>query len=109
MDRKKRGKPVTEQAASLQIKKLGDFLISGHTPQSVIEHSIAGSYQGLFAPKATQAAPKTSQPAESFRERDERLARERWEQAAGRPSSTESRDVIDITPGHTAQMLEIEQ
>lgn len=106
-DRKKRGKPITEEAASLQVKKLGEYMQAGHTPEAVIEHSIASSYQGLFAPKTTaQAAPKTGPQAESFRERDERLARERWEQAAGR--APQHAHIIDITPAEPARLLEIE-
>lgn len=106
-DRKKRGKPITEEAASLQVKKLGEYMQAGHTPEAVIEHSIASSYQGLFAPKATaHAAPKTGPQAESFRERDERLARERWEQAAGR--APQHAHIIDITPAEPARLLEIE-
>lgn len=106
-DRKKRGKAITEKAAELQLAKLSDFRDAGHSPESVIEHSIASSYQGLFAPKATaQAAPKTGPQAESFRERDERLARERWEQAAGR--APQHAHIIDITPAEPARLLEIE-
>lgn len=106
-DRKKRGKPVTEKAAELQIKKLSDYLDAGHTPEAVIEHSIASSYQGLFAPKGVQQAVAGAVIAESFRERDERQARERWEQATGRTSARTN--VIDITPSTPAQILEIEQ
>ena len=46
-------------------------------------------------------------PAESFRERDERMARERWEQATGRTSARTN--VIDITPAEPGQILEIGQ
>lgn len=106
-DRKKRGKPVTEAAAALQLKQLGEYLAAGHQPVSVIEHSIASSYQGLFAPKTiTQVTTKAGQQAESFRERDERMARERWEQAAGR--APQHAHIIDITPAEPARLLEIE-
>lgn len=106
-DRKKRRKAITEKAAELQLAKLSDFRDAGHSPESVIEHSIASSYQGLFAPKTmNQAAPKTGPQAESFRERDERLARERWEQAAGR--APQHAHIIDITPAEPARLLEIE-
>ena len=44
--------------------------------------------------------------SESFRERDERLARERWEQAAGR--APQHAHIIDITPAEPARLLEIE-
>jgi hypothetical protein len=42
---------------------------------------------------------------ESFRERDQRLARERWEEATGRRTTTSN--IIDITP--SASFLEIQQ
>lgn len=106
-DRKKRGNAITEKAAELQIKKLTELRDTGHTPESVIEHSIASGYQGLFAPKTiTQVTTKAGQQAESFRERDERLARERWEQAAGR--APQHAHIIDITPAEPARLLEIE-
>lgn len=73
-DRSKRGKPVTETAARLQIKQLGEYLAAGHLPESVIEHSIAGGYQGLFPPRMAGMHGGTS---ESFEERDERNARNR--------------------------------
>jgi len=106
-DRKKRGNAITEKAAELQLKKLTELRDTGHTPESVIEHSIASGYQGLFAPKTiTQVTTKAGQQAESFRERDERMARERWEQAAGR--APQHAHIIDITPAEPARLLEIE-
>lgn len=39
-----------------------------------------------------------AQPVESFRERDERLARERWQEMAGRRIKPVTADVIDMPP-----------
>lgn len=60
-DRKKRGKAITEAGARMQIKALETYRGEGHAPQAVIEHSIAGGYQGLFPPKAKPGAQ--GQPA----------------------------------------------
>lgn len=101
-DRKKRGKPITERAAVLQVKQLGEHLAGGHLPEAVIEHSIASGYQGLFAPKVFSAAAAPGKAPESFRERDERIARERvngliYGRSDG-PEVTDFDNVIDITP-----------
>lgn len=51
-DRKERRKPITERGAKSQIKELARLMmLEGHQPADVIAHSIAGGYQGLFAPK----------------------------------------------------------
>lgn len=74
IDRKKRGKPITEEAASLQVKKLGEYMQAGHQPESVIEHSIAASYQGLYPPKNVsgdrQARAHTSAKHAGFNDKD---------------------------------------
>lgn len=70
-DRKQRGKGITEDAARLQIKKLGDYRSDGFTPAEVIENSIANGYQGLFPPKRSAAKPvKTGSRYAGFREMD---------------------------------------
>lgn len=49
-----------------------------------------------------ERSTKAAAPAESFRERDQRLARERWEQATGQrhpDNASADHRVIDITPG----------
>jgi hypothetical protein len=51
-DRAKRRKPVTAEAAKLQLAKLEAFMAQGHQPKDVIDNSIANGYQGLFAPSA---------------------------------------------------------
>lgn len=61
-DRRKRGKPITEDAAALQLEKLIEYAAHGHTPESVVKHSIAGSFQGLYPPKVNGAAGPPIQP-----------------------------------------------
>jgi hypothetical protein len=55
-DRKERRKPITARAAEAQIKQLTEYRDQGHAPESVIEYSIAGGYQGLFAPNKQRKA-----------------------------------------------------
>ena len=43
-------KPIGKLAAAQQIKKLAEYRAQGHSPKTVIEHSVAGSFQGLYAP-----------------------------------------------------------
>jgi hypothetical protein len=59
-DRRKRGKAITDAGARLQVKALQTYRAEGHEPQAVIEHSIAGGYQGLYPPKGRAAAASTS-------------------------------------------------
>lgn len=61
-DRKKRGKAITEAGARLQLKALDTYRGEGHSAQSVIEHSIAGGFQGLYPPKARHGQAQ-QQPA----------------------------------------------
>lgn len=55
-DRKDRKKPVTEEGAKRQLQKLAGYLADGYLPGDVIANSIAGSYQGLFPPRAQARA-----------------------------------------------------
>lgn len=48
-------KPITEQAAREQLRRLGEFRQAGATPREVLRHCIAAGWQGLFAPAGTQA------------------------------------------------------
>jgi hypothetical protein len=60
-DRAKRGKPMTEDAARMQVKKLDGYRAQGFTAAEVIEHSVGSSYQGLYPPSRAQqsaAAPQ---------------------------------------------------
>lgn len=70
-DRKKRGKPITEAAAGLQLKNLDKLRAQGFKAEAVIEHSIANGYQGLFPPRGDalagnglQADPKAERAAQ---------------------------------------------
>lgn len=49
-DRRERHKPISTRAAAQQLKRLAQFREQGIDPVSVIEHSIANGYQGLFPP-----------------------------------------------------------
>lgn len=67
-DRQERRKPVTERAAKHQIAALTKYRAEGHDPADVIAHSIAGSYQGLFAPSADRGKTSgSSASADSFK------------------------------------------
>lgn len=50
-DRKQRGKPITEDAARLQVKKLAEHLAAGYAPETVIDNAIENGWQGLYEPK----------------------------------------------------------
>lgn len=58
-DRKARKKPVTQEAAKLQLKQLADLRAEGHQPSAVIANSIASGYQGLYPPR-TQTRTKSN-------------------------------------------------
>ncbi|EFF76079.1 GIY-YIG nuclease family protein [Achromobacter piechaudii] len=58
-DRKARKKPVTQEAAKLQLKQLAELRAEGHQPSAVIANSIASGYQGLFPPR-TQTRTKSN-------------------------------------------------
>ncbi len=68
-DRKQRGKPITEDAAELQLKQLERHRDEGNTPKAVIEHSIAGGFQGLYAPKKRPGDPVEAESSEWFETR----------------------------------------
>lgn len=69
-DRKQRGKPITEDAARLQIDSLTKYHGQGYTAREVIDHSIASSYQGLFPPKRAIGKAATSSRHSGFRDFD---------------------------------------
>jgi hypothetical protein len=76
-DRQERKKPITKEGAKQQLAKLDGYRAAGHSPRAVIEHSIAGGYQGLFAP-AVQKGQQAPEPREWHESRSgvERKARE---------------------------------
>lgn len=70
-DRAVRRKPVTEQGAAAQLRQLDGYRRQGHSPASVIEHSIAGGFQGLYPPDKA----KTAKPAMTTADRNAEAAR----------------------------------
>lgn len=68
-DRKDRRKPISAQAAALQLQTLDRYRAEGFTPRQVIEHSISNGYQGLFPPKPSKVNGATSRHS-GFRERN---------------------------------------
>lgn len=97
--------PVTEAAMAgivREAKKAGVSL------EQALEQCCARGWTGFKAEWLQPAATPTPQacaPTESFRERDQRAARERWDEIAGR--RLRSAEVIDITPT-TLPPLELE-
>jgi hypothetical protein len=61
--RKEKGKPVTPLSASKAFEALRAYIDAGHTARTVIDHSIANGYQGLFAPSNT--TPKVGNKVQS--------------------------------------------
>jgi uncharacterized protein YdaU (DUF1376 family) len=59
-ERRKTGKAITEAGARLQIKALATYRAEGCEPLAVIEHSIAGGYQGLYPPKGRAGQPQAA-------------------------------------------------
>jgi len=95
-DRSKRGKPVTEKAAELQVAQLAEYLGQGHLPEAVIAHSIAGGFQGLY-PKRGQAVAGSA-PLQSFEERADAAARGKVDRLIHGTSDTRQPDVFDLDP-----------
>jgi hypothetical protein len=60
-DRKARKKTITELAARLQLKQLAGYQADGYSPESVIAHSIAGGFQGLYPPR--KRLPQNGSPS----------------------------------------------
>jgi hypothetical protein len=90
-DRRTRGKPVTQAAAVLQHRQLAEYMAQGHKPRAVIEHSIAGGFQGLYPPKGKPNGPgqAASVHPDDWREtrsgiegKGESLGLGKWDQAA---------------------------
>jgi hypothetical protein len=67
-DRAERKKPVTEEGAKGQIRKLEAYMAEGFTPEEVIEHSIASGYQGLYAPARNRSQSRADEHARVVRE-----------------------------------------
>lgn len=81
---KEKRKTPTLSAQSAQIRKLEKYRSQGHTPDAVIEHSIAGNYQGLYPEQTNGLNGNSSGPKLSAVERVRRAnAHILDEQAAG--------------------------
>lgn len=95
--RKSKRAPLTATALAL-IRSEADSI--GMSLQDALGICCARGWQGFKAGWLEERRrPQSTVPQETFRERDERLARERWEEMTGRrPSSTAQSNVIDITP-----------
>lgn len=59
-DRRDRRKPITAEGAKSQIKKLDGYRRDGFSPGDVIEHSIAGGFQGLYTPARNGSQPRAT-------------------------------------------------
>ena len=97
--RKKKRAADTPFAVSLILKDLIKFRAGGHDIEDILNKSIKNGWTDVYEPKAP-SKQFSGKPAESFAERDERHARERYEEATGKRSRT----VIDITP--STELLE---
>lgn len=74
---------------------------AGYSLEDALMTCCSRGWVGFKADWVDDRPQQAAAPAESFRERDLRLARERWEQATGQrhPDSVRNdRQVIDITP-----------
>ncbi len=69
-DRAARRKPITERGAVRQVAQLAEYRKAGHSPASVIAHSLAGGFQGLYPPPkvAVPVAVTTPTPADPMAE-----------------------------------------
>lgn len=61
-NRKETRKPITEDAAKLQIKTLTKYREEGQDPVAVIENAIANGWQGLFRLRNVNDGTRTSAP-----------------------------------------------
>lgn len=59
--RKQIKKPLTEYAAKLVVKKLGELARAGHDPQAVLDQSIMNCWQGIFEVKDRPSDPGLGQ------------------------------------------------
>ena len=84
-----RKKPISKTTAEFQIKRLDAMRSEGHSPKSVIEHSIAGGFQGLYAPNKPRNAPPDKETLPWYESRagveakGEELGVGRWKEEEG--------------------------
>ena len=89
---------ATPSQRQLAIAKLTQWRADGLDWRQALESAALAGWQGLFKPEPARNGNGTGAQRESFRERDLRMARERFEEAAGRRPQ-QSAQIIDITPG----------
>lgn len=89
---------ATPSQRQLAIAKLTQWRADGLDWRQALESAALAGWQGLFKPEPARNGNGTGAQRESFRERDLRMARERFEEAAGRRPQSGAQ-IIDITPG----------
>jgi uncharacterized protein YdaU (DUF1376 family) len=87
-DRKERGKPITERAAKKQFAQLLEYDRQGYSAESVVAHSIAGGFQGLYPPPkgAGQAQARPTSRHTDSHEATQRLLAEQRKGTTGMPA-----------------------
>jgi hypothetical protein len=71
---------------------------AGWTLENALRECCSRGWTGFKADWVADKTSTRSPPAESFRERDDRLGRERWEEMTGRIHPGNTKNVINITP-----------
>jgi len=92
-DRKQRGKAITDAGARMQIKKLEEYRAQGFTPREVIEHCIAGGFQGLYAPSRKGAQPQTVASSSNAAEETRKYLESKEMTPEERESAKKARDL----------------
>jgi hypothetical protein len=98
-DRKARGKPITEEGARGQLKRLDEYRKDGTAPAAVLEHAIASGNQGLYPPPAVNGR----NGHKSFREQDsEKNAASLHKLTGGllgrRPNTAPQGEILEMDP-----------
>lgn len=102
--RKQIKKPATDFAQTLLLKTLYKLRDSGHDPLAALEQSIVNCWTGIFPAKDAGLIPQpAARQLESFRERDERIAREKYEEAVGIRRRVPATEIIEEVP-HVAPL-----
>lgn len=82
--RREKRKDMTEHAAHLMLKKLGDLRESGNDPRAVLEQSIASGWTGVFPLKTPQAQSAGGGMAGTARRVGDRLRQSEQQRQRGR-------------------------
>ena len=96
-------KKATDPQKQLSVDKLANWRSRGEDFAGALENAAVGGYQGLFLP---DRAKTRSPPADTFKERDARAGRARWEEMTGEihpdnqdvPTIGSILSVVDVTP-----------